>query len=478
VGIAAPSGLAPDAAAAAADDEAVRDDRLIQEYRSRMSRVASALASAKRLARAPSDPSVRGPQEELRRLAALLREREVAVRLAAAQDRGQQNPTRTDPAGDLTALEDRVKVLREMERLVAADVKKLDGSAGEINHNSMSLETVQNEIAIADAAAKRVGNEVEALNVELEAPSRVRLIEQADTPRPASDSRLRSAALAAAAVLALSAGFVSMVEFRARRVGSVDEVVQGLGLRLIGTLPALPRRPSRLDTRQDAARVPPWHIDLIEAVDNARTNLLLSTAAGPFRSVTVTSAVGGEGKTSLACNLATSMARAGLRTLLIDGDLRSPDVHGVFDLTACPGLSEVLRGEADVARVVHPAAVRNLWVVPAGLCDEGALLALAGDGLRVTLEWLKGRFDFVVVDAPPVLPIADAVLIARHTDAAVQAVLNGASTLPAVYAAHERLQSLGVRTLGVVVAGVPVAGDGRYDYHRVRKGPAAPPGDE
>jgi capsular exopolysaccharide synthesis family protein len=194
--------------------------------------------------------------------------------------------------------------------------------------------------------------------------------------------------------------------------------------------------------------------------------------------VIVTSAVGDEGKTSLSCNLATSLARAGLKTLLVDGDLRSPDVHGVFDLPARPGLSEVLRGEADVVRVVHPAAVRNLWVITAGLCDDRALQALARDEMHAVIERLKREFDFVVFDAPPVLPIADAALLARHADAAVQSVLLGASTLPSSYAAHERLQGLGIRTLGVVVAGVrgPTYGGG-YAYGRGRTGSSPRPGD-
>src|SRR5262249_50626227 len=157
-------------------------------------------------------------------------------------------------------LEDRVKVLRRMQELVTADVKNLASDAGAINHDSMSLETIQNEITIAEAAATRVGNEVEALNVELEAPSRVRLIESADTPRPASDTRLRSAAMAAVAALVLSAALVSLAEFRTRRVSSAEDVVHGLGLRLIGTLPALPRRPSKFEPGRGNSR---WHNHLI-----------------------------------------------------------------------------------------------------------------------------------------------------------------------------------------------------------------------
>jgi succinoglycan biosynthesis transport protein ExoP len=454
-------------------EEAVRNDATVLDYQSRMRRLNAALASSSRVARNQDDPSVRRPQEELKSLTRLLRERESSIRLARARElRGAGG----DGVPDSTTLENRVRILKETERLAEADLKGLSNEAGSINQSSMNLETLQNEIALAEAAAKRIGNEVEALNVELAAPSRVRLIEPADTPYLSADDRLRSAAMAGVAALTLVLGGISYADFLTRRVRSVDEVVLGLGLRLIGTLPPLPRRSSRAKPRPDDARPPLWHGELIEAVDSTRTNLLNSTTEFPIRSLIVTSAVSGEGKTSLACHLATSIARTGRKTLLIDGDLRCPEIHRIFDLPARPGLSEVLRAESEVEPAIHPAAFPNLWVVTAGLCDDQALQGLAQDRLRVLLDRLKARFDFIVVDTPPVLPVADAALIANQTDAYVHAVLNGVSTLPLVFAAYERLQGFGIPSFGVVVAGVPGRGyGGDYNYLKGRTGPASRP---
>jgi succinoglycan biosynthesis transport protein ExoP len=467
----------PAAGGAAANDpaieEAVRDDAMVLNYQARIGRLNAALASASRLARRQDDPSIRHPQEELKSLTRLLREREAAIRLARARElRGTGGD---GPPGSST-LEDRIKILKETERLAEADLKGLSNEAGSINLSSMSMETLQNKIAVTEAYTKRIGNEVEALNVELDAPSRVRLIEPADTPYLSSDNRLRSAAMAGAAALALVVGGISYADFLTRRVRSVDDVSVGLGLRLIGTLPPLPRRGSRARSSPGDSRPPLWHGELIEAVDNTRTSLLSSTSAFPIRSLIVTSAVSGEGKTSLACHLATSIARTGRKTLLIDGDLRCPEVHGIFDLPARPGLSEVLRFESEIEATIHPAAYPNLWVVTAGQCDDRALQGLAQDRLRVLLDRLKERFDFVVVDTPPVLPVADAALIAKQTDACVHSVLNGVSRLPQVFAAYERLEGFGIPSLGVVVAGVPDRSyGGDYDYLKGRTGPASRP---
>lgn len=455
-------------------EEAIRDDAIVVDYQVRIRRLNAAIASASRLTRKPDDPSVRRPQEELKLLTRQLRERESAIRLD--RDRELRGRGEDATSGSPTILENRIKVLKETERLAESDLKGLSKEAGAINQSSMSLETLQSEIAIAEAATKRIGGEVEALNVELEAPSRVRLIEPADTPSLSGDKRLKSAAMAGAAALALLVGGITYADFLARRVQSVDEVVLGLGLRLIGTLPPLPKRKSKVASKPVAGRPPLWHAELIESVDNLRTNLLNSAAARPVRTLVVTSAVSGEGKTSLACHFATSIARAGRRTLLIDGDLRCSDIHGIFDLPASPGLGEVIRGEAEAGPAIHPSAFPNLWVLTAGLCDEQALQALAQNKLRDLLGRLKREFDFIVIDTPPVLPVADAALIAEQADAYVHAVLSGVSRLPQVFIAHERLQGLGIPTFGVVVAGVRGLNyGGKYDYHQGRKGPASRP---
>jgi polysaccharide biosynthesis transport protein len=318
----------------------------------------------------------------------------------------------------------------------------------------MDLYSIEEEIAYADGVAKRIGNELEILNVELQAPPRVRLIETAELPRTKDEpNRLKKVGMAGLGTLAAVLGCVSLWEFRARRIDSVDEVVRGLGLRLVGALPARPEWNGLRGASE--ARVQQWESQMVESVDAARTALLHASAVESIRVVMVASAVGGEGKTSLACHLAASLARAGRRTLLVDGDLRRPAVHQMFDLPAGPGLSEVLRGEAGLDDVIRPVSATGLGVIPAGRCDGKVVRALAREDLRALLGRLRQRYDFVVIDSAPVLPVADALLIGQHVDAVLFSILRGVSRVPTVYAAYERLSSLGIRQLGAVVTGAP-----------------------
>lgn len=250
---------------------------------------------------------------------------------------------------------------------------------------------------------------------------------------------------------------VAFAEWRSRRVDSAEQVVNELGLRVIGTIPARPRA---------GAAAQAWRSVLNESVTSARTMLLHAARTQNMQVLMVTSAVEGEGKTSLAGQLATSMAAAGLRTLVLDGDLRNPSVHRLFDAPLAPGCAEVLCQEVDVSDAVQPTAVPNLWVVPAGRCTARVVAALAqGHPLEALFNRLRGQFDVVVVDACPVLPVADALLFGQHVDGVVLSVLRAVSRLPTVRTASDRLAQLSIPVLGAVVNGVrPDAHAYGYNY--------------
>ena len=251
-------------------------------------------------------------------------------------------------------------------------------------------------------------------------------------------------------------------EFRARRISNVEDVVYGLGWRLVGQLPALPGR-SRGGLLRRQADPRYWQSLMTESVDATRTMILHAARVEGIRTVMVTSAVSGEGKTSLSCHLACSLARAGRKTLLLDCDLRNPAAHRLFELPGEPGLCEVLRGQTQLADVIRATPAANLWMIPAGQFDEQALqmLTLTKEGFSALLERMKTQFDFIVVDSSPVLPVVDSLVIGQNVDVVVFSLLRDVSRIPSVYAAYQRLATLDIRILGAVVNGVDA---GSYGY--------------
>jgi Mrp family chromosome partitioning ATPase len=197
---------------------------------------------------------------------------------------------------------------------------------------------------------------------------------------------------------------VALLEYRARRVDRVDEVVLGLGMRLVGTVPPVRR------TRRNTSGKPIKGEDsgqqvLTESVDAARTMLLHLVRDQGLHTVMVSSAVAGEGKTSLSCRLAASLARAGLRTLLVDADTRNPSVHKVFGVSCDPGFCEILCGGTDLASAVKATPVPGLSLLCSGRWSEQMPCALGRGQASVLFDQLRQQFDIILVDSPP--PPAD-----------------------------------------------------------------------
>ena len=221
----------------------------------------------------------------------------------------------------------------------------------------------------------------------------------------------------------------------------------------MGALPPIRDAGRRIRQLTRGGRTRAGRIRLTESIDSIRTMILHSTGDRSLRSIMVTSASSGEGKTSLACHLATSLARSGLKTLLIDCDLRKPTIHRLFDIPATPGFSEYLRGEVGAADVIRAATADGPDLITAGACDASALRALAQANTGTIFDVFCGTHDIIVLDTSPVLPVTDALLVGRHVDAAVYSILRDVSRLPWTLAALGRLKSLNVRILGAVVTG-------------------------
>jgi capsular exopolysaccharide synthesis family protein len=223
------------------------------------------------------------------------------------------------------------------------------------------------------------------------------------------------------------------------------------------TLPALPDRfpPRGFRTFPDFGR----QAILDDAVDDPHTALLQAARAHAIRVIMVTSAVSGEGKTSLASQLAASLSRIG-KTVLIDGDLRQPGLAQLFELPpGRKGLSELLRGEAELAEVVQQTPTGQLHVIDAGRYSSEAS-QIPEEGLPRVLELLRDQYAFIVLDSSPVLPAAEAPSLGKYVDGVVLSVLHDVSRLSQVQAAYQRLAMLGIRVLGAVVNSTRAPADG------------------
>jgi capsular exopolysaccharide synthesis family protein len=187
-----------------------------------------------------------------------------------------------------------------------------------------------------------------------------------------------------------------------------------------------------------------------EAYRALRTSLLLSTAERP-RSVVVTSAIPLEGKTTTATNLAVVLSQLGKKVLLVDGDLHRSRLHEIFKVSNAVGLVSLLTGQTDLGETVYQTDVPGLFVLPAGPTPPNPSGLLSSDRMRQFLEEALTEYEFVILDSPPTLVLADAVLLGHVTAGIILCVRAGKTPREQVVRARDELGRGKGRILGVVL---------------------------
>ncbi|MEO7190509.1 MAG: polysaccharide biosynthesis tyrosine autokinase [Vicinamibacterales bacterium] len=290
--------------------------------------------------------------------------------------------------------------------------------------------------------------------------SNVQVIDRAEVPQyPILPQTRRDLMTAAFLGLMMALGLAFGVEYFDSRIKLPDEIKTYLGLPLLGMIPAVPGADGGGEVPMLSGDVPP---NFSEAIRSLRTSLLFSSAEEGGRAVVVTSTGPGEGKTLVASSLAITLAQAGLRTLVIDADMRRPRMHEALGRPQEPGLSNVLIGEVSVAQAARPTSAENLWVLAAGHIPPNPAELLGSPKFRDLFTELKKSYDWVVIDAPPVMPVTDAAILS-HASVGVLFVV-GSEMTPRQTAATavDQLREAGAKFVGGVLNRVHIQ---RHSYY-------------
>ena len=186
-----------------------------------------------------------------------------------------------------------------------------------------------------------------------------------------------------------------------------------------------------------------------------RTNLQFVDLAQPVRTIVVTSAVAGEGKSTVSVNLAIAFADLDLRVLLIEGDLRRPRVADLLGVERAVGLTNVLAHQADINDVLQPWGRGGLTVLPSGTIPPNPSELLGSPLMADLLASLRAAFDMIIIDTPPLLPVTDAAVAAAQVDGAVLVVRHGKTKRAQVLQSVQALTAVDARILGTVMTQVP-----------------------
>ena len=205
-----------------------------------------------------------------------------------------------------------------------------------------------------------------------------------------------------------------------------------------------------------------------EAYKTLRTNLTFSMTAKGSKLIGITSAVASEGKSTNCMNLAITFAENGARVLVLDCDMRRPNIARLLDCPVTPGLSNVLVGVCDLEKAVQKNVYENVDVLPAGDMPPNPTELLDSERMQELLDTLRGDYEYILLDMPPVNVVADAMILAKSMTGMVFIVRQGHSERAEVTSALKQLEFAGAKVLGFILNGMP-ARQGRYGYGKYGK---------
>jgi len=358
---------------------------------------------------------------------------------------------------EIRHLENQVEISTGQVAAFEKEVERKGNDADSVGRSSVAAQMARAEVDNIERILHGVAEERERLRVELKSTPRVGILGDRNSPAslPENEMRdLRYVFIFAGSLFAMLLPALGMVvwDLRKERINSASDVSKRLKIPVIGAVPLIPAMAMR--RLGDATRRSQiWKMRFTEAVDGVAARLLRKAECDQTHVILITSAVSGEGKTTLATQLAMSLARAQRRTVLVDFDLRQPTLDGAMGLPLGPGICEALRGEGDIMDMVQPTETEGLSAVTAGSWNRQVLAALSNGTVGTLLEQLRMNFDFVILDSSPLLPIVDTRLVCQHVDAAVISVFRDVSQSSKVMAAQEMLDAFGVRSVEAVVTG-------------------------
>ena len=294
-------------------------------------------------------------------------------------------------------------------------------------------------------------------------PESIRIMERANpASSPNAPRKMRSIFMAALVGLGIGLGLVFGLEFIDDSLRYPEEVTNGLKLNFFGVIPAANWDPD--DLRSHMLSNIDQKSGLSEAYRNVRSSLLFSAKNQNVRSIVVTSAVPKEGKTTTCLNLAVSLAQAGSRILMVDGDLRRGELHKFFGLEGGRGFSDVLVGQAKPESVIQRTGIPNLDLIATGPFPPNPAEIMLRPELNAFMEYAKNSYDYVLFDCPPVMAVSEAGILASSVEGVTFVVWAGQTSRKLSGLAVQVLRERGANIMGCVLNNLEFARVGYYYY--------------
>jgi capsular exopolysaccharide synthesis family protein len=379
----------------------------------------------------------------------------------------------------VSSIENRAKIKEQLEALLRGYESGLENSYKEAEARVDELESqlakakvdqilsARDRMRPFEEAAQRLDDETRLYTtlrltlrqreIDFQVPKRtIEILNTAEPPRrPSKPSFLLNSIASVVFGLVLGIGVALILEYFDTSLRDVADIEERLKIPVLGVIPH--RRDPMGPDRDDPEEAEPYrvlHTNLNLAVKGAKSSVLVMFSAGPA-----------EGKSTTICRLAHLMGAYGERVLLVDGDLRRPAQHHLANCPRSPGLSDVLSGKCDVDAAIRKSVAPGLDLLTSGGVPGFTLSLLYAERLRELLVALRGRYDRILLDSPPIIGVSDSSVLAGVSDGAILLIQHRRNPASMVVRAQQTIASLKTPLLGAVLTQVPRGSGEDYGYY-------------
>ena len=343
-------------------------------------------------------------------------------------------------------------------------LEKTKAEALGLNEKFVQYGALKREVETNRAMYEALFARLKEQNVTEESQSvNVWVIEKAETPvRPAKPNKKQNLLLGIVFGLFGGTCLAFFIEYLDNTIKTPEEAEERLGLPMLGVIEHC-KFGKAGEVSQELISLYEKHSANVESFKALRTSVLLSSSDKPPGAIVVTSMMPGEGKTTVAANLAITIAQTGQRVLFIDGDMRKPRLHKIFKLdNSLGGLSTYLAGAPDGEEICQQGPLPSLSIIPAGPLPPDPSELLSSIRLKEFLSEQQNNFDIIIFDSAPIISVTDSLIISKSVDGVVVVTRAAATTYDVVRKGIKSLTDVNANILGMVVNGFDAK---KYRYY-------------
>ena len=423
-------------------------------------------------------------QREEARLAETLGDRHPDMVRVRGQIRSTEEKIRAEIRNVARAAESEYRTALAKEARLAAGLEAVKHEAQDTNRRSIDYGVLKRDVDTNRQLYQDLLTRTKQTGLETELKTtNIRVVERAETPRaPVSPNKMLNYKVALILGLLVGIGLALGFEHLDNTFKTPEDVRESLPVPFLGMVPDVEVKASGEQPRGPSAsqvvRVP--NSAVADAYRVLRTNLIFTSAETTGRVVLVTSASPGEGKTTTLANLAAALAQNGAKVLALDADLRRPTLHQHFSLPMAPGLSDLIVGKAAASQAIQTTRIERLQLLACGYQPPNPAELLGSPMMKQILDAVRAHYDWVLVDAPPLLAMPDAPVLCPLVEGVVLVLAAEVATKPSVQRALDQVRGVGGKVIGVVLNRVNLQRNSFYysqyygEYYRnyYKEGPA------